>query len=87
MSEIFTFPPNPEQEPTSPSQEIATYLGEKYGEEHGFDADTLSEIAAQPFELAYETAYSHLSSAGLSEEEADRAMAPWIQSENQDGSI
>ncbi len=49
-------------------QELADILS-GYGEEHGFDAQTCEEIAAMPFDEAFEAAYSYLSQAGLDPDE------------------
>jgi hypothetical protein len=65
------------QEPVTPSQEIAWMLSQ-YGEEAGFDSQTLDELAREPFEEAFETAYSYLTQAGI---DADEALAPWIEPE------
>jgi hypothetical protein len=68
--------PKGETEPKTPSQEIADTLAGTYGEEAGFDEETLEEIATQPFEEAFETAYSYLTQAGL---DADIVLAPWME--------
>jgi hypothetical protein len=54
----------------SPSKEIADLLSSRYGEEHGFDPETCEEIAAMPFEEAFETAYGYLAQAGVDPDEA-----------------
>lgn len=69
-------PSGPEFEPISPSQEIANMLRGNYGEEFGFDAETVEEIAALPFSEAFEIAYSYLTSA---EVDADAALAQWVE--------
>ncbi len=63
-----------EQEPKSPSQEIADILS-GIGEEHGFDLETVAEIAAAPFEEALEMAYSYLIQADLN---ADVLLAAYF---------
>jgi hypothetical protein len=37
----------------------------EFGEEYGFDYETLEEVKSLPFEAAFETAYSYLTQAGL----------------------
>lgn len=71
MNEFST----PEQEPITPSREIADILS-GYGEELGFDAETVEEVANQPFEEAFETAYSYLTQAGL---DADEVLDNFIE--------
>ena len=63
-----------EQEPT-PSQEIAGILG-VFGEEFGFDAETVEEIAELEFEEAFETAYSYLTQAGI---DADEVLTLFLE--------
>lgn len=53
---------------TVPSAEIARILA-VYGEEFGFDDQTIAEIAGVPYEQAFEIAYGHLTQAGLETEE------------------
>jgi hypothetical protein len=66
----------PEHEPKNPSQEIAEMLGREFGDEFGFDQQTLEEIAAEPFEAAFEIAYGYLMQAG---QDADAVLAPWME--------
>lgn len=68
--------PGHESEPRATSQEIAGMLGLNYGEGAGFDEETLHEIAEQPTEDAFETAFSYLTQAGF---DADEALAPWLE--------
>lgn len=63
------------QDDLSLSLEIAQLLFGDYGEEHGFDAETCAEIAEQPFEEAFQTAYSYLTQAGL---DVDDVLARFI---------
>jgi hypothetical protein len=49
---------------TAKSNAVADILRD-IGEEYGFDAETCNEIAAQPFDEAFESAYSCLLQAGL----------------------
>lgn len=65
-----------EEEPKTPSQEIAELLGNSFGSDLGFDEETLAELSAQPFEEAFETAYSYLSQAGIG---PDVTLAPWVE--------
>lgn len=58
-----------EQEPGNESgeelgNEIADVL-RPYGDEHGFDAETLDEISSMEFSEAFETAYGYCAQAGL----------------------
>lgn len=52
----------------APSVEIAHILG-ALGEEFGFDDQTVAEIAAEPYDSAYEIAYGYLLQAGLDADE------------------
>ncbi len=51
-----------------PSGEIARILS-MYGEEFGFDEQTITELAAEPYEEAFEIAYGYLTQAGLDADE------------------
>ncbi len=77
MSEFFpaSNPEEREVEPT-PSEKLANIL-RSYGDDYGMDEETCQEIAEQPFEEAFETSYSYLTSAGL---EADIVLADFIES-------
>lgn len=66
--------PNPEIEKSG--QEIADIVS-PLGEEHGFDPETCEEIAAQPFDEAFETAYGYLAQAGL---DPDVVLAQFMES-------
>ena len=51
---------------SGPEEELGTEIADTLrplGEEHGFDDETLDEIAAMPFSEAYETAYGYLTQA------------------------
>ncbi|HLG91328.1 MAG TPA: hypothetical protein VI336_04190 [Candidatus Saccharimonadales bacterium] len=65
----------PSQEAESNSREIADLVKE-FGEEFGFDEETCEEIAAMPFEDAFETTYGYLTQAGL---DPDEVLAPFIE--------
>ncbi len=67
-----------ELEPNNPSQDIADLLSAQ-DKELGFDDQTCKELAEQPFEEAFEKAYSYLTQAGL---DADMLLAPWLQQED-----
>lgn len=67
---------SPESEPKTPSQEIAELLGGTYGEEFGFDNETVGELAELPFVEAFDAAYGYATQAGL---DADEVLAPWIE--------
>lgn len=58
-----------------PSREIANLLM-SLGVEHGFDSETCEEIAQQPFEEAFQTAYGYLTQAGLN---ADEVLAEFTE--------
>ncbi len=51
-----------------PSGEIARILS-MYGEEFGFDEQTITELAAEPYEEAFEIAYGYLTQIGLDADE------------------
>jgi hypothetical protein len=55
------------EENKTPSQNIAEILRE-FGEELNFDSETCDEIAAMPFEEAFEATYSYLTQAGLNDD-------------------
>jgi hypothetical protein len=57
------------------SAEIAGLLSD-IGIEHGFDPETCAEIAALPFDEAFETAYGYLLQAGL---DADEVLERFMQ--------
>jgi hypothetical protein len=60
----------------APSSEIGRMLS-VFGEEYGFDDETVAEIAAEPYHQAFETAYSYLEQAGL---DADEVLSAFIES-------
>lgn len=68
----------PGQQPEQPSRsyEIAAHLQASFGEELGFDDETVAEIAEMPFGDAFETAYGYLTQAGIN---ADIALAGWLE--------
>lgn len=61
----------------APSIEIARILS-GIGEEFGFDDETVAEIAAEPYEQAFETAYGYLMQAGL---DADEILVAFVVDE------
>ena len=67
--------PGLESEPEVLGSEIAEIL-KPYGEKHGFDLETCDEIAALPFEEAFETAYGYLVQTGL---DPDEILAEFMQ--------
>lgn len=56
-----------------PSIEIARILAE-LGDEFGFDYETIVQIADEPYEQAFETAYRYLVQTGLDADEVLRAF-------------
>lgn len=60
-----------------PSSEIADVL-KGFSEAHGLDIETCAEIASQPFEEAFQTAYSYLTQAGL---DADEILARFTEAQ------
>ena len=58
----------------APSIEIVRILS-LYGEEFGFNQATLDEIAAEPYDAAFEMAYSYITRAGL---DADEVLAAFM---------
>lgn len=74
MSELGSFPEQSPEELT-PSQEIAGIL-RGFGEDYGFDPETVEEIAEQSFEEAFETAYGYLTQAGL---DADEVLGSFME--------
>lgn len=60
----------------APSAEIARMLS-VLGEEFGFDDETVAEIAAEPYDQAFETAYGYLTQAGL---DPDEVLSAFVES-------
>lgn len=59
----------------SPSVEIARVLA-AFGEEYGFDDETVAEIASDSYDQAFETAYGYLMQAGI---DADEVLSDFIE--------
>jgi hypothetical protein len=70
------------EDDTTTSHKIAEIL-RGLGEEYGFDYETCDEIVAMPFEVAFETAYSYLTQAGL---DADEILADFVEETEENGS-
>jgi hypothetical protein len=70
------------EDDTTTSHKIAEVL-RGLGEEYGFDYETCDEIVAMPFEVAFETAYSYLTQAGL---DADEILAEFVEETEENGS-
>lgn len=69
------FDKSSENEQITPSQELSKLLL-GIGEEFGFDTETCNEIAEQPFEEAFETAYGYITQAGLN---ADEVLSDFLE--------
>lgn len=65
----------PDDEPQS-SRELAEAMAQY--EDYGFDPETRDEIAAMPFDEAFETVYGYLTQAGL---DADEILGEFTQPE------